>query len=90
MKYTFDYEEKLERRIVIEADSLGEALNQFYQDIENQTIVLDANDFVGATLRMPFDKDHNRYLLGFERYGEDIKQEILEDNIITDIVIDYW
>lgn len=55
MKYTFDYKETLERRVEIYAANLGEAIMEMYRQINDEEIVLDSQDFAGATLSLPVE-----------------------------------
>ena len=83
MKYVFDYEEILSRRITIDARDLADALQQLYKAIEDCTIVLNADDFACATVKMPLN--YNPHTVRLEKYGETVKDA--ED---LDIVIDEW
>lgn len=82
MKYVFDYEETLVRRIEIHADNLGEAIMEMHRRINDEEVVLCAEDFAGAKLSMPVAENTVPHL---ERYGEDVK-----DKEGLDLVIDYW
>ena len=82
MKYTFDYEEVLQRRIVIEADCLSNAIKEVERRIEDEEIVLCAEDFVGGKISMPLTENT---LPSLELYGKTVKNK--ED---LDLVIDYW
>ena len=81
MKYTFEIEETLTRRVAIEGDTLDEALREFYTQFENQEIVLTADDFAGAQLSLIPEKS---WVCDVERDGEPIDKEGIA------IVIDYW
>lgn len=82
MKFTFDYEETLTRRIVIDAGNLTEAINEIERRINNEEIVLGAEDFAGGEIRMPLDTN---FLPQLQHCGESVK-DIQE----LDILIDYW
>ena len=82
MKFTFDYKETLERRVVIEADCLSDAIKEIESRIENEQIVLCAEDFAGGKISMPLK---NNFLPQLEHYGESVK-----DKNGFDLVIDYW
>lgn len=82
MKFTFDYEETLTREIVIEADHLSDAIRELETKIDNQEIVLGAEDFAGGTIKMPLECN---YLPRVELFGEPVENK---DGL--DIVIDYW
>lgn len=82
MKYTFEYEETLQRRIVIEADGLNNAIKEINRRIEDEEIVLCAEDFAGGKISMPLSENTFPRL---ERYGEDVK-----DKESLDLVIDCW
>lgn len=82
MKFVFDYKETLERRVTIEADNLCEAIESMNRRLETEQIVLGADDFAGAELRMPLSEN---YLPKLQEYGENVK-----DNDSLDILIDFW
>lgn len=82
MKFTFDYEETLTRRIVIEADCLSDALHEIERRIEDEEIVLSAEDFAGGQISMPMVEN---YLPQLRNCGEDVKN--VED---LDILVDFW
>lgn len=82
MKFTFDYEEILQRRVTIEADSFAEAILEVERRIEQEKIVLSAEDFAGGKITMPLEANSFPRL---EFYGEIEKQ--LEG---FDLVIDCW
>lgn len=82
MKFTFDYEETLMRRIVIEADHLSDAIRELEDKIDKGEIDLDQNDFLSAEVRMPVSEN---FLPHLQRFGEIVKG--VED---LDIVIDCW
>lgn len=82
MKFTFDYEETLTRRVKIDADSFMDAVEILKNKIDNEDIVLDSSDFVGAEIRMPLSEN---FLPQLERYGESV-----EVNGDIDLVIDFW
>ena len=82
MKFAFDYEEILQRRIVVDAEKLSEAIKEVERRIENEEIVLCAEDFAGGKISMPLE---NNFLPQLEKYGESV-----ESKNGLDIVIDYW
>lgn len=82
MKFTFDYEEILQRRIVIEADCLGNAIKEIERKIDEQEIILCAEDFAGGKISMPLSEN---FLPDLELCGETVK-----DKSDLDLVIDYW
>ena len=82
MKFTFDYEETLTRRVVIEAGCLNEAIAELQRRINDEEIVLGAEDFAGGTIKMPLECNH---LPRVELFGEPVENK---DGL--DIVIDYW
>lgn len=82
MKFTFDYEETLTRRIIIDAGNLTEAINEIERRINNEEIVLGAEDFAGGEIRMPLDAN---FLPQLQHYGESVK-----DIQGFDILIDCW
>lgn len=82
MKFTFDYEETLTRRIVIDAGNLTEAINEIERRINDEEIVLGAEDFAGGEIRMPLDAN---FLPQLQHYGESVK-----DIQGLDILIDCW
>ena len=82
MKFTFDYEETLSRRIRIEADTLSEAIKEVESRIEKEQIVLCAEDFAMGKITMPLEEN---FLPQLEKYGD-----LVENKEGLDIVIDYW
>lgn len=82
MKFTFDYEETLVRRIMIDANSLADAIKELERQIDNEIIVLNSEDFVGGEIRMPLAEN---FLPQLQFCGESIK-----DKANLDIVIDIF
>ena len=82
MKFTFDYEETLVRRVVIDADNLADAMQEMHRRIDEEEIVLGAEDFAGGTIKMPLEEN---YLPQLQHFGESVENK---DGL--DIVIDYW
>ena len=82
MKFVFDYEETLIRRITIDANNLGEAIDEIERRIETEQIVLGAEDFAGGQITMPLEANSMPRL---QNCGEDVKDR--ED---FDILIDMW
>ena len=82
VKFYFDYEETLCRRIEISADSLVDAIKKLEDEIDNENIVLDSSDFVGGEIRMPVEEN---FLPQVQCYGESV-----ENVKGLDIVIDLW
>ena len=82
MKFTFDYKETLERRIVIEADTMGHAIQELERRIDAEEIVLDSEDFVGGEITMPLDVN---VFPQIRDCGEN-----MEDRGDLDLVIDVW
>jgi hypothetical protein len=82
MKFVFDYEETLTRRVVIDADCLSDALHEIERRIEDEEIVLGAEDFAGGEIRMPLEEN---FLPQLRLCGEDVKNK--ND---MDIVVDFW
>lgn len=82
MKFTFDYEETLTRRIVIDAKNLSNAIKELERRIDQEEIVLGAEDFVGGKISMPLMEN---FLPTLENCGEPVRNK---ENL--DIVIDYW
>ena len=82
MKFMFNYEEVLQRRVVIEADCLSDAIKEVERRIEDEEIVLCAEDFAGGKISMPLAENT---LPSLELYGETVKNK---DDL--DLVIDYW
>lgn len=82
MKFVFDYTETLTRRIEIDEDNLSRAITEIERRIDNEEIVLGAEDFVGGEIVMPLVEN---FLPSLKLYGEDVeKKEGL------DIVVDFW
>ena len=84
MKFVFDYEETLSRRIAIESDNLGDALNELRNRIDKAMIVLDASDFMTGKISLPLEKN-SPYFIRVERDGEPVK-----DVEGLDIVLEEW
>jgi hypothetical protein len=82
MKFTFDYEETLVRRVVVDASCLSDAITQIEHMIENEEIVLGAEDFAGGEIRMPLGEN---FLPQLRDCGASVESK--ED---MDIVIDFW
>lgn len=82
MKYTFEIEETLTRRITIERDTLDKALKEFYSKYENEEIVLDSSDFAGAKLSLIPDGSS---ACKIEKLGEPVEQQY-----DYAVVIDHW
>lgn len=82
MKFTFDYSEQLTRRVSIDAPSFMDAIDILKNKIDNEEIVLDSSDFVGADIKMPLDKN---FLPQLQQCGETV--EDIED---VDLLIDFW
>ena len=82
MKFTFDYEETLIRRVIINAENLGEAINEIERRINDEEIVLNAEDFAGGEIRMPL---YENFLPQLQHYGES-----MENKQGLDILIDFW
>lgn len=82
MKFTFDYKEILERRIIIEADTMADAIQEIERRINAEEIVLDSEDFVGGEITMPLDENS---LPQLRNCGEDVgnKNDL-------DLVVDFW
>lgn len=82
MKFTFDYKEILTRRIDIDASSFLDAIEILKDKIENEEIVLDSSDFVGAEIHMPLKEN---FLPQLQLYGKSV-----EPHVDTDLLIDFW
>lgn len=82
MKFTFDYKETLTRRVIIEADTMADAIQEIERRINAEEIVLDSEDFVGGEITMPLNEN---FLPQLRDCGEDV-----EDKDGLDIVVDFW
>lgn len=82
MKYVFDIEETLCRRVTIDTDTLANAIEEITYKLDEEEIVLDATDFVGGELRMPLE---NNFLPYLEVCGNQFTQT--ED---MDIILEIW
>lgn len=82
MKFVFDYEETLTRRVVIDADCLSDALHEIERRIEDEEIVLGAEDFAGGQISMPIEEN---FLPQLNYCGESVKD--IKD---LDLVVDFW
>ncbi len=84
MKYIFNYEEVLQRRVEIHADNLGEAIIEMHRRINDEEIVLCAEDFAGGKLSMPVDCNA---MIRITDEGESMSAEAVS---CMDIEIDWW
>lgn len=82
MKFVFDYERTLMRRVVIEANHLSDAIRELETKIDNQEIILGLEDFVCAEVRMPLEEN---FFPQLQKFGESVK-----DTEDLDILIDCW
>ena len=82
MKFTFDYEETLSRRIIIDAPHLNDAIAELERRIDQEEIILNSEDFLSAEVRMPLEKNFYPQL---QRFGE-----LVKDTEDLDILIDCW
>lgn len=81
MKFTFDYKETLERRVVIEADTMADAIQEIERRIDAEEIVLDAEDFAGGEISMPLEENS---LPRLQFCGEDVTNKN-DLNLIVDL-----
>lgn len=84
MRYVFDYEETLVRRVEIYADDLGKAINEMHRRINEEEIVLNSEDFAGGKLSMPVAEN---YMINVTDEGERMSDEAVS---CMDIEIDWW
>lgn len=84
MKFVFDYEETLSRRVSVDADNLGDAIAAIRNMIDNETIVLGSEDFLAGKISLPLEKN-SPYYVRVEKCGETVK-----DVSDLDIVIEEW
>lgn len=84
MKFTFDYEETLSRRVSVDADNLGDAIAAIRNMIDNETIVLGSKDFLAGKISLPLE-ENSPYYVRVEKCGETVK-----DISDLDIVIEEW
>jgi len=82
MKFTFDYEETLLRRVVIDAETMADAIQEIERRIDAEEIVLGAEDFAGGELRMPLEEN---FLPQLRDCGDLVKNK--ND---LDLVVDFW
>lgn len=82
MKFTFNYKETLVRRVIIEADSMADAIQEIERRIDAEEIVLNSEDFVGGEITMPLNEN---FLPQLRNCGEDV-----ENKNDFDIVVDFW
>ena len=82
MKYTFDYEETLQRRVEVYADNLGEAILKIRNQVDNQELVLGGDDWIGSKLSIPAEVNP------MVRVTDEGKE--IEDVSCMDIEIDWW
>lgn len=86
MKFTFDYEETLSRRVTIDAKNFQDAMNQLYEMIDNCDLVLSADDFSSGKISIPLGKNLN-FVPRLEYLGEEMEDTDSED---YDMVLDWW
>ena len=84
MKFTFDYEETLCRRVHVDADNLGEAIKEMHRLIDSCELVLGGDDFLAGKISLPLG-ENSPYYVRVEVCGEPVKNA--ED---IDIVIEEW
>lgn len=84
MKFVFDYEETLSRRVSVNADNLGDAIAAIRNMIDNETIVLGSEDFLAGKISLPLE-ENSPYYVRVEKCGETVK-----DVSDLDIVIEEW
>ena len=84
MKFVFDYEETLSRRVSVDADNLGNAIDTIRNMIDREQIVLCAEDFCTGKISLPLS-ENSPYFVRLELCGEPMKD--VED---IDIVIEEW
>lgn len=84
MKFVFDYEETLSRRVSVNADNLGDAIAAIRNMIDNETIVLRSEDFLAGKISLPLE-ENSPYYVRVEKCGETVK-----DVSDLDIVIEEW
>lgn len=84
MKFVFDYEETLSRRVSVNADNLGDAITTIRNMIDNETIVLRSEDFLAGKISLPLE-ENSPYYVRVEKCGETVK-----DVSDLDIVIEEW
>ena len=82
MKFTFDYEETLTRRVIIDADNLANAIKEIERRIDDEEIILGAEDFAGGEIRMPLEEN---FLPQLQLCGESV-----DSTKNLDIVVDFW
>lgn len=82
MKFVFDYEETLTRRIIIDADNLANAIKEIERRIDDEEIILGAEDFAGGEIRMPLEEN---FLPQLQLCGESV-----DSTKNLDIVVDFW
>lgn len=82
MKFTFDYQEILMRRIIIEADTMANAIQEIERRIDTEEIVLNSEDFVGGEITMPL---YGNFLPQLRNCGE-----LVKDTEDLDILINCW
>lgn len=82
MKFVFDYEETLIRRVSIDADCLSDAIKEIERRIEDEEIILNAEDFASGQISMPLEEN---FLPQLRCCGDNVK-----DKYDFDIVVDFW
>ena len=84
MKFVFDYEETLSRRVSVDTDNLGDAIAAIRNMIDNEIIVLGSEDFCTGKISLPLE-ENSPYYVRVEKCGETVK-----DVSNLDIVIEEW
>lgn len=70
------------RRVVIEADTMADAIQEIERRIDAEEIVLSAEDFVEGEITMPLDEN---FLPQLQSYGEKVD---IKDGM--NILINVW
>lgn len=83
MKYVFDYEEVLSRRITIDAHTFQEAYDQLIDMIEKEEIVLDSSDFLCGKIELPLSENSSFKL------KDNLTEKFIDDEDFS-IELEWW
>lgn len=84
MRFVFDYEETLSRRVSVDADILSDALVMMHDMLDSERLVLNAEDFCAGKISLPLE-ENSPYFVRLERCGEPVN-----DVTDLDIVLEEW
>ena len=83
MKFTLYYEETLSRAVVVDANSLADAVKELENQINNETLVLDSKDFLSGQISLPLSENP---LLELKSEGVPVDVQRRD----YELVLEYW